>query len=50
MSNKDRILIQVQVERDLHEQLVRIANDNERSLSAQVRHMLKQAVKDRRRI
>ena len=41
MTEQDRMQIQVLIERDLHEQLIALANKQQRSMAAQVRWILK---------
>ncbi len=41
MTDKDRVQIQLFIERDLHDAIVDQANKNERSMAAQARYMLK---------
>ena len=54
MTEKDRILLQAQIERSTYETLQDIADRNERSLAAQIRFVLAQFIvqdfKDRQRI
>ena len=46
MTDKDRILLQAQIERSTYDILTRIANREERSLAAQIRFILAAYVMD----
>ena len=46
MTEKDRIQIQVLLDRDVHAALVKLANKSERSLAGLVRFILTEAIKE----
>ena len=46
MTDKDRIQIQVLVDRDVHRALVELANKSERSLAGLIRFILTESIKE----